>query len=175
LLASGQVELVTENVRKLRETAKDALGEMRMLIFELRPPILEAEGLAAALGIRLEAVEGRAGLKVELHVEGEERLQPEVEEGLYRIAVEALNNALRHAQAKCISVSLIFKPGGTLLEIADDGKGFDLDAVQALGGLGLQSMAERAEVIGGVLKIHSQVGHGTRIKVFLGDNKNEVA
>ena len=115
LLSSGQMEPAAENLLKLRGTAKEALGEMRMLIFELRPPILAEQGLAAALRARLEAVEGRAGLKTELYVEGESRLPPEPEEGLYRIAVEALNNALRHAQARCISVSLWFKPEATRL------------------------------------------------------------
>ncbi len=171
LLSSGQTESVAENVRKLRETAKDALGEMRMLIFELRPPILEVAGLAAALEARLEAVEGRAGLKVALHVEGEERLRPDVEEGLYRIAVEALNNALRHAQATCISVSLHFKPEDMLLEITDDGKGFDLEEAKASGGLGLQGMAERAEEMGTMLEINTQVGQGTRIRVLGRDNE----
>jgi signal transduction histidine kinase len=167
LLSSGQIEPAAENLLKLRGTAKEALGEMRMLIFELRPPILAEQGLAAALRARLEAVEGRAGLKTELYVEGESRLPPEVEEGLYRIAVEALNNALRHAQARCISVSLWFKPEATRLEVADDGIGFDPPAVRKRGGLGLRGMEERAKEMGGTWSVDSRPGTGTTVTVVV--------
>jgi len=104
LLASGRADSAAENLLKLRGQPRKRWARLRMLIFELRPPILAEQGLASALGARLEAVEGRAGLKTELHVTAQDRLPPHVEEGLYRIAVEALNNALRHAQAHCISV-----------------------------------------------------------------------
>jgi signal transduction histidine kinase len=167
LLSSGQIEPAAENLGKLRGTAKEALGEMRMLIFELRPPLLADQGLVAALRSRLEAVEGRAGLKTELYVEGEIRLPPEVEEGLYRIAVEALNNALRHAQARCISVSLCFKPEATRLEVADDGVGFDPTAARKRGGLGLRGMAERAEEMGGTWGVDSSPGTGTTVTVVV--------
>ena len=110
LLDTGQVPAADDNLRKLRETAKGALEEMRLLIFELRPPILEQEGLAAALEARLEAVEGRVGLKTQLELEGESELSQDIREGLYRIALEALNNVLKHAQASCVTVSLIQGP-----------------------------------------------------------------
>jgi signal transduction histidine kinase/ligand-binding sensor domain-containing protein len=167
LLSSGQIEPAAEDLGKLRGTAKEALGEMRMLIFELRPPILAKQGLAAALGARLEAVEGRAGLKTELHVDGESRLPPGVEEGLYRIAVEALNNALRHAQARCISVSLYFEPEAARLQVADDGIGFDPAAVRKAGGLGLRGMEERAEEMGGTWSVDSSPGTGTTVTVVV--------
>ena len=84
----------------LRVTALDALKEMRLLIFELRPPVLEKEGLEAALQARLDAVEGRAGLKTELNVTLGDRLPGDIEDAFYRIAQEALNNVLKHAQAR---------------------------------------------------------------------------
>ncbi len=178
LLSSGQIEPAAENLLKLRGTAKEALGEMRMLIFELRPPILAEQGLAAALRARLEAVEGRAGLKTELHVEGDphvtsshlgtvSRLPIHIEEGLYRIAVEALNNALRHAQARCISVSLCFDPEAARLQVADDGIGFDPAAAPKAGGLGLRGMAERAEEMGGTWRVESSPGIGTRMTIVV--------
>jgi signal transduction histidine kinase/ligand-binding sensor domain-containing protein len=167
LLSLGQMEPAAENLHKLGGTAREALGEMRLLIFELRPPILVEQGLAAALRARLEAVEGRAGLKTELHVDGESRLPPEVEEGLYRIAVEALNNALRHAQARCISVSLYFDPKSARLQVADDGIGFDLAAVRKAGGQGLPGMQERAEEIGGTWAVESSPGAGTRVTIVV--------
>jgi signal transduction histidine kinase/ligand-binding sensor domain-containing protein len=171
LLSSGEIEPAAENLLKLRGTAKEALGEMRMLIFELRPPILAEQGLAAALRARLDAVEGRAGLKTELHVEGESRLPSHVEEGLYRIAVEALNNALRHAQARCISVSLGFDPYAARLQVADDGIGFDPAAVRMAGGLGLRGMAERAEEMGGTWRVDSSPGTGTRVTITVPRHK----
>jgi signal transduction histidine kinase/ligand-binding sensor domain-containing protein len=165
LLPSGQTEMAAENVQKLRRTAREALGEMRLLIFELRPPILEEEGLLAALEMRLEAVEGRAGLQTALHVEGEGRLPPDIEQGLYRIALEALNNALKHARARSITVSLHLKPEVTILEVVDDGVGFEPAAVRERGGMGLRGMAERAEEMGGQLSIDSELGTGTTIRL----------
>jgi signal transduction histidine kinase/ligand-binding sensor domain-containing protein len=167
LLSSGQAEPAGTNLHKLRRTAREALGEMRLLIFELRPPILEQEGLAAALQARLEAVEGRAGVKTGFHVEGEGRLPPPVEEGLYRIAVEALNNALKHARASCISVSLHLEPDATRLEVADDGSGFDVDTALRSGGIGLPGMVERAEQMGGELTVNTGPGEGTQVRVVV--------
>ena len=165
LLDTGQVPPAVENLKKLRHTAQGALEEMRLLIFELRPPILEQKGLAAALEARLEAVEGRIGLKTQLRLEGEGQLSPDIQEGLYRIALEALNNVLKHAQASCVTVSLIQVPQLTELKIVDDGVGFDLDVAQKSGGLGLQGMKERAEQIGGQLMVTSEPGMGTTVQV----------
>jgi signal transduction histidine kinase/ligand-binding sensor domain-containing protein len=165
LLDTGQVPLAVGNLRKLRNTAQSALEEMRLLIFELRPPILEQKGLAAALEARLEAVEGRIGLKTQLRLEGEGQLSPDIQEGLYRIALEALNNVLKHAQASCVTVSLIQVPQLTDLKIVDDGVGFDLDVAQKSGGLGLQGMKERAAQIGGQLMVTSEPGMGTTVQV----------
>jgi signal transduction histidine kinase len=167
LVSSGQMDLVAGNVRKLRRTAKEALGEMRLLVFELRPPLLKQEGLVAALQARLESVEGRAGLETLLKVEGKGRLAPDVEQALYRITQEALNNIFKHAQARNITVSLRLAehPQTTILEIADDGIGFDPSAVQGRGGLGLRGMAERVEQLGGQLRIKSEPGAGTIVQV----------
>ena len=166
LLSSGQVDLVADHVREMQDAAQEALGEMRLLIFELRPPVLE-EGLVSALQARLEAVESRAGLKTEFNFEGEIRLPPEIEEGLYRIAQEALNNALKHAQAHGITVSLRHVPHQRIvvLEIADDGMGFDPAVARDQGGMGLRGMEERAAQFGGQLTIQSRPGAGTSVRV----------
>jgi signal transduction histidine kinase len=166
-LDTGQVPTATNNLRKLQRTAKEALGEMRLLIFELRPPILEQEGLVAALETRLEAVEGRAGLETELNVEGDARLPPDVEEGLYRIALEALNNTLKHAQARKVIISLRLETQAAVLQIADDGVGFDLATAQESGGVGLRGMTERTEQLGGRLTVKSEPGMGTTVQVHV--------
>jgi signal transduction histidine kinase len=164
-LAAGQTDVATNQLRDLRETAQSALQEMRLLIFELRPPVLEEEGLAAALQARLQAVEGRVGLATTLAVEGDGRLPPQIESELDRITQEALNNALKHAQAQRIAVQLRQDDQTVALEIADDGVGFDPAANASRGGLGLRGMAERAARLGGHLAVESRPGEGTRVRV----------
>jgi signal transduction histidine kinase/ligand-binding sensor domain-containing protein len=166
-LTLRQLDIVAEYLRELRQTAQEALAEMRLLIHELRPPVLAEEGLVPALQARLQAVEGRAGLKTEFSAEMEDRLPPQVEEGLYRIAQEALNNALKHAQASTIAVHLhhIAEEGVVILEITDDGTGFDPAAVAGKGGLGLSAMEERAAELGGRLTVESGTEGGTRVRL----------
>jgi GAF domain-containing protein len=165
LLSSGEMDMAADHLRELRDTAQEALREMRLLIFELRPPVLQQEGLVAALQARLEAVEERAGLEMEFKLEGDGRLPLEIEEGLYRIAREALNNALKHAQARRITVSLRQVQRTVTLEIADDGIGFDPSTAREYGGLGLEGMEERAAQLGGKLTVQSRPGEGTTIRV----------
>jgi PAS domain S-box-containing protein len=165
LLNAGQLREAAEHLREMRDTAQEALREMRLLIFELRPPALEKRGLAAALQARLEAVETRGGMQAELHVEGKEKLQPAVQEELYHIAMEGLNNALKHAKAHRVQVSLRFEPDSTYLEVCDDGGGFDPGIGRSGGGYGLSGMAERAQRIGGILHIESSPGKGTSVSV----------
>jgi len=165
LLSAEQWEQAAENLNKAGTTAKEALGEMRSLVYELLPPILEQEGLVAALESRLEAVEGRAGLETHLNVESGDRLPAEVEAGLYGVAQEALNNTLKHAHASRVDISLQQDGGAVRLEVADDGIGFDPQAAQAHGGLGLRGMAERVEQICGRLEIQSEPGEGTSVQV----------
>jgi signal transduction histidine kinase len=168
-LSLGHTDRAAEHLRDLQDTAQEALAEMRLLIFELRPPILDELGLVAALQARLQAVEGRAGLRTEFKTNLEERLPPDVEEGLYRIALEALNNALKHAQARNIEVHLRqdeprrTEPARVTMEIADDGIGFDLATARERGGVGLSAMEERAAELGGRLTVESAPGSGTRI------------
>jgi signal transduction histidine kinase/HAMP domain-containing protein len=165
LLSAGDAELASNHLREVRQTAQEALREMRLLIFELRPPVLEEEGLVAALETRLEAVEGRSGLETDFILEGDIRLPTDVEEGLYRIAQEALNNALKHAQAKCIAVKLRQEAQAVTLEVNDDGIGFDPSTAREQGGLGLPGMEERAVGLGGRLAVNSRPGKGTSVKV----------
>jgi len=161
-LAEGEVGLVTERLQDIRQTAKSALDEMRSLIFELRPPDLQKEGLIAALRARLESVEARAGLQTKLEIEGDGRLSPRLEAGLYWVVQEALNNALRHSAADKVIVSLRLRPEAVELEVIDNGVGFD---PSARGGLGLRGMYERAEQLGGELSFYCKPGQGTRVRL----------
>lgn len=163
---TADVGVAAGHLRELRATAQEALREMRLFIFELRPPVLEEEGLVAALRARLETVEGRSGMETELVVVGmDDRLPPEIEAGLYHIAQEALNNALKHAGASRISVSLNRGRRLVLLEVTDDGVGFEASAARERGRLGLAGMEERAAELGARLTVESRLGEGTTIRV----------
>ena len=167
LLGAGQPHEAAEHLRELRDTAQEALREMRLLIFELRPSALDKSGLAAALQTRLDAVETRGGMQAELRVEGKEHLSPIVQEELYHIALEALNNALKHSKAHRVQVCLRFEPASTFLEICDDGVGFEPVVARSGGGYGLSGMADRAQKIGGALQIESAPGIGTKVRVLV--------
>jgi len=163
-LNSGQTEMVVEQLHEIRDSAQQTLKETRLLIFELRPPILENEGLASALRARLESVESRSGLKTQINVQDVGRLPVGVEAGLYGISNEVLNNILKHAHAKNVKVSLTKKDNKVMLEISDNGIGFDPASSETQGGLGLKGMKERAEQFGGDLQIQSDEG-GTKVSV----------
>ena len=164
LLNAGQTEEVSGYLREIRESAQQTLQETRLLIFELRPPILEEEGLASALRARLESVESRSGLKTQINLQELGKLPGRIESGLYGISNEVLNNILKHAHASEIKVSLRKKGGKILLEISDNGIGFELDSAERYGGLGLKGMRERAEQIGGNLGVKSGET-GTQVSV----------
>lgn len=154
-LNAGQTDEVADYLREIRDSSQQTLKETRLLIFELRPPILEKEGLVPALRARLESVENRSGLKTQINLQEAGRLPTGIESGLYGISNEVLNNILKHAQATEIKVSLEKRVGGIILEISDNGVGFELGSAEAHGGLGLKGMKERAEQIGGDLQIRS--------------------
>jgi PAS domain S-box-containing protein len=165
LMTSGAHAEAADHLRELRDTAQEALREMRLLIYELRPLALEKTGLAAALQTRLDAVETRGGLRAELLVSGVEHLPPSIQSEMYHIAHEALNNVLKHANAHHVSVQLRFDPTSATVEVRDDGSGFILSAAEKCGGMGLRGMYERAQKINGTLRVESAPGHGTTILV----------
>jgi len=164
-LAIGQLDQVIQHLNDIQKTAQESLTEIRLLIFELRPPILEQEGLVVALQNRLYSVENRAELKSNLRSNLEKRLPLVMEEGLYRIAVEALNNTIKHAQAKNIEISILQDKQAVTMEISDDGKGFDPATACREGCLGILSMRERASVQEWDFNLDSSLGMGTRIRV----------
>jgi signal transduction histidine kinase len=168
LLETGNGSSAADYLREVRDTAQEALREMRLLIFQLRPPKLEEVGLIGALQARLQGVESRGGVDAELRVVGDQfaaRMLLPVQADLYAIIQEALNNCLKHAQASHVWVELEFKADGACASVRDDGVGFDPVHGAEAGGMGLHSMRERAERIGGVLTIESAPADGASIKV----------
>jgi signal transduction histidine kinase len=173
LTAEAATELVEadpararEQLGHLQELTRAAMGEMRSLIFELRPAELETEGLAAALRKHVDVIRRLHEQDIELCVEGDRRLPPHVEKGLLRIAQEALGNAVRHSGARSVTLTLAARDSVVSLRVEDDGHGFDPEeAVTRSRRLGLTSMRERAEALGGTLAIDSEQGRGTTVDV----------
>jgi signal transduction histidine kinase len=155
-----------EPVEYILSLAEGGLAEMRALILELRPDSLEREGLVSALNKHATALHARHGLQVDIRLGEEPDLPLETKEGLYRIAQEALNNAVRHAQANRVRIEVRVSKNEITLVVEDDGIGFDPQA-QYPGHVGLHTMRERAERLGGTLHVDSAPAQGTRIHVTL--------
>lgn len=153
---------------RLRELGRQALEELRELILELRPPNLEQDGLATTLRKHLELVGRLQPRAVALELTTEGSLPPEAarDRELLRIAQEALQNALRHANARRIDLRIAAADGRLVLEVSDDGSGFDPLAPEVRSRrLGLTSMEERARRLGGRLEIRSAADSGTDVRL----------
>ncbi|MCA9857603.1 MAG: sensor histidine kinase, partial [Dehalococcoidia bacterium] len=143
--------------------AEAGLAEMRALIFELRPESLASEGIVSALEKQVAATRARYGVAVVADLPEEPDVPLRVKEALYRIAQEAMHNTIKHARASRIDIRLAASAERTQLEIRDDGSGFVADG-DFPGHLGLRSMRERAEAVGGTLTIVSTPGTGTTVR-----------
>jgi PAS domain S-box-containing protein len=148
----------------VRSLAEAGLAEMRALIFELRPESLENEGLVAALEKQAAALRARHEIEVHTALCDEPDGPLWMKDALYRIAQESLHNTIKHARAENVGLLLEQETEGTMLEVRDDGIGFDPSG-SFPGHLGLKSMRERAERLGGTLEVESRLGNGTRILV----------
>jgi signal transduction histidine kinase len=167
LAAAGvtETEPAAVEVARLHELTQGALAEMRALIFELRPGALAEEGLAAALTKQAAALTAREQVPVVVHApDNPVDLPPEVAEHLYRLTLEALHNALKHAQASQLDVTVRVEDHHLLVAVDDDGVGFDPSQPHP-GHLGLHTMSDRARAIGAELRVKSHIGAGTRITV----------
>jgi signal transduction histidine kinase len=163
-LEQGDMQATAHMLTRIGQTTRQAIREMRLFLHQLRPQILEQEGLVNALELRLAAVEGRSDVRASLEADETIHLPLEIESVLYHIAQEALNNALKHAGASTVTVHLARTELGVRLTVTDDGCGFDPDQVKS-GGMGLDTMRARADEIDSNLEIHSQVGSGTCVSI----------
>lgn len=144
--------------------AEAGLSEMRALIFELRPELLENDGLQAALAAQVTSMQARHQIEVDAELCDEPDVSIAMKEALYRIAREALHNTVKHARASRAKVRMDCLPDGIVLELADNGVGFDPSGAFP-GHLGLKSMRERAQAVGASFTLESAPGEGTRIVV----------
>ncbi len=151
---------------ELEELAGLAAGyvrDIRRLIYDLRPTALDELGLVPALRDYLGRRQRELGLKIDLRAAEDDRLPALVETALFRVVQEAVNNTIKHAQAETIQVSLVQETGGIRLRIADDGRGFDPQAPRSSRHVGLWSMRERVEQLGGDFEVESAPGQGTTL------------
>ena len=163
-------EAARAQVVKLGESAQQALDELRSLIFELRPPDLERDGLCGALRKHVELLQRVQPGAIELDIDAEIGRDPERDREILRIAQEALQNALRHADADHVAVRLHRENGRVRLEVSDDGVGFDPAAPELRSHrLGLTSMEERARRLDARLSVESSPGAGTTVALEVGD------
>ncbi len=161
-LESGAPIDENKMVDRIGDNARQALREMRLFLFELEPVDIERDGLVSTIQQRLASVEGRSGIQARMISDNEILLSVEKETEIYYIVEEALNNILKHANAKSVLVKLKQRKESIYLEIVDNGCGFDSDKVK-FGGKGLGNIKERAKRIKGKLKIDSSPEHGTKI------------
>jgi signal transduction histidine kinase len=155
---------LTGDISALRELTAGALTEMRALIFELRPDGLISEGVVAALERQAAALRAHTDVKVTVCGPSQRlALRPDVEEHMYRIALEAINNAVKHASATNLKVQVTDLCDVVEVAVSDDGVGFDPTQVHP-GHLGLQTMRERAVAAGGTLELSGRADEGTTVR-----------
>jgi PAS domain S-box-containing protein len=154
--------------RTAERQTQTAIERLRRLMFELRPPALDRDGLVEALRLYLDETRSQNGLEVSFDSSLTAEPSEETRAVVYRIAQEAIVNVTKHARAGNLAVRLEDRAGGIWVSVADDGRGFSPDrATTEVGHVGLDSMRERAELAGGWWKIDSAEGTGTTVEFFL--------
>jgi two-component system, NarL family, sensor histidine kinase UhpB len=166
-LEAAREKAPPELIRELVETkslANQAMQELLALARQLRPAALDDLGLKAALAGHVDELAGQGGLLTSFEAHGDfSDLAPDVQLVVYRVAQEAISNALRHSGANSVRVSLMRENGEVELRVGDDGHGFTFE--QATSGLGLAGMRERALLVGGDLRVESRPELGTRVSL----------
>jgi two-component system, NarL family, sensor histidine kinase LiaS len=151
-----------QHLAEAEDLIRTSQQELGLIISELRPAALQGQGLADALRSYLETWSKHACIPADFQAQNERRLPLEVELALYRVAQEALANAAHHSRASAVTLRLVFAGPRVSLSIADNGVGFDL-STGLKQGLGLQTMRERLELLGGQVEIQTTPGEGTRV------------
>ncbi|MFA9403857.1 MAG: two-component regulator propeller domain-containing protein, partial [Anaerolineales bacterium] len=167
LTERGDTESANYYQSRVGEEVYQALKDLRLLVFQLRPPVLEKEGLVGAIQKRLDSVENRAGMETRLVGDPQVTMPDEVSEDLYAIALEALNNVLKHAESDSVTVSIHSIGDMLTLEVVDDGRGFDPESGEDSGGMGLRNIRDRVDGLDGDLTIASALDEGTSVKVTI--------
>lgn len=164
---AADMERVQQALRAMAEMSRSIHAEMRSLILQLRPVQDSEQGLVSALPAYAAEWSRRSGIPADCQIALTARLEPAVEDELFRIAQEALANTGKHSQAKHVHVRLESVLGGVRLRVDDDGRGFEPGRAPQAGSFGLRGMAERARRIGAELKLTAKPGQGTRVEVWI--------
>ncbi len=166
-LAQHEPEKLDQELQGITEQVLRVTRDIREMLFDLRPLVLESEGLAVALERFFERFHSLGGPKLHLVGQYQQRLPHHTEATVFAIIQEAVNNALKHARARNCWIELHEEPRALLVKVSDDGVGFDTQAIRQnyaqRGSLGLLNMRERADLIDAIFSIQSQPGNGTTI------------
>jgi signal transduction histidine kinase len=159
----------TDALDKAADAVATSISSLRRLMFNLRPPAIDSEGLTAALLEHLAATAEDCGFRGEVHSSASNDLPSEVSVTAFRIVQEALANVRKHANAKHVQIDVADHEGGVLVSVRDDGAGFSIDPLHpsARGHLGMTSMRERAELAGGWFTVSSEIDHGTVVRFLV--------
>ncbi len=166
-LLPAQPDKARSQVEQLSQMAQRALHETRGLIFALRPAALGDQGLVPALRQLVEEAARRQGLQIQLNINGERRIPLDHEQAFYRICQEALANITKHSGVNSASVNLEYEAQRTILEVSDRGRGFDLQQPRNSHSLGLISIQERANAVGGTVEVTAAPGQGTSLRIVV--------
>ncbi len=172
-------DLAVKQVKELKQMSMEALAELRDMIRDLRPSLLDDLGLVPALQNQIQMFQTHTGVQADLQITSRiQRLSPDVETILFRIAQEALTNVAKHAHAQHVNLQLQFDPDAVHLQVRDDGHGFQPEAVFETGdqprhAWGLLGMQERVSLVGGECQIVSTVGEGTAVNVTIPFNEHD--
>ena len=169
-LAGHEPERVPEELESLLPLCQKALRQVRTLLFDLRPVILETQGLVPALEsyVQQQQESGRLAYHLQVDVFSGRLIAP-AERAVFGIVQEAVGNVRKHAQAQNVWIGVSEQDGNLVVEVQDDGQGFDVNGMEAdydrRGSLGMINMRERAQALGGTLAILSQTGRGTTVSL----------
>ncbi len=172
MLLSRDPRQVDEELLKVEDLARSTTKEIRQMLFTLRPLILETQGLTAALKQYIRKLEETDDINFHLQLQPvDDYLETDAQGGIFYIIEEAITNARKHAQATNLWVRMGIREGSFVVQIEDDGGGFDVDNMQARyderGSLGMINLHERTELLGGQIRVESAPGRGTRITVIV--------
>jgi two-component system sensor histidine kinase DegS len=178
LLGMSMIEEANAELDRVREVIEQSVQETRRIMHDFRPQLLGELGLVETLKHNTRAFQDETGIECDITVTGDSREVVWTHSiTMYRVIVEALSNIRKHAQASMVSIKIEFAQEHICVEIVDDGAGFNLsETVQRgrlAGNMGLQTMQERAEVIGGKLLIEATPGTGTKIILIIPLDKNQ--
>jgi signal transduction histidine kinase len=160
-LSLEQVEIDSPEMKRARNLLTEAQKEMHRIIYDLRPSLLDDLGLAAAIQSHAQDHLARHGVTVSLEIEEGLPVRPAIDTTIFRIYQELMTNIMRHAEAEHVSVELYERGGARVLDVEDDGKGFDPD--EKFGGAGITGMRERAALVNGTIRFDSEPGLGTHV------------